>query len=489
MMDDRSGFDDFYEPPTREFIRNSLMYGLTPTSSVDSPMTKLTQRLIRALYKRKSQIVRIPILGRVALFIATKISERKLSQMASKPSQLDLSPIMSLETDEFIKQLYLQVLGRPADPAGLESYRQALLTGATREAIAYLFCSSAEFGNRTRVVHLDRYEQEYRRYRRHQWLRRIPVVSSVLAIKDDNRLIKDELEKTKEELMMIKAGVSALDAKTEFLSSHFQESFSSLLAVTESNRPAYYSFPNGVTVVRMKEYIFGVPSEEWRLAVFLNSYGFFEYGTEKYFRSILREGMNVLDIGANLGIYTLHALAAGCFVYSYEPTPNIYNILLDNIGINGFEPSGRAQAYNLAVSNIEGEVEFAVYPNINGHNSFYAVKDNDQRIKVRTICLDHHLRHLTHVDVVKIDVEGAEPLVLQGMQEIIAKNPAIKIIMEFGPTNLKRGGHDPLAFLSDIHAMGLNILKISEETGELYSTNDTDLCADYSSNVLLAKSP
>jgi FkbM family methyltransferase len=199
--------------------------------------------------------------------------------------------------------------------------------------------------------------------------------------------------------------------------------------------------------------------------------------------------MNVLDVGANLGIYTLHALAAGCHVYSYEPTPNIFNILLDNIGINGFEPSGRATAYNLAVSDVEGEMDFAIYANISGHNSFYAADANDRRIKVKTICLDHHLSHLTHVDVVKIDVEGAEPLVLKGMQKIIQKNISIKIIMEFGPTNLERGGHDPLEFLNTIHKMGLDISMISEETGELRKISDKELCAMYSVNLLLTKLP
>ena len=232
----------------------------------------------------------------------------------------------------------------------------------------------------------------------------------------------------------------------------------------------------------------GVPSEEWRLAIFLSMYGRIEYGTEDYFRSILKEGMNVVDVGANLGIYTLHALAAKCFVYSYEPTPKIFKILLDNIGINGFEPEGKAAAYNLAVSDVEGEMKFAVYDNLFQNNTFFPINAGDKTIDVRTVSLDNHLSHLAHIDVVKIDVEGAEQLVLKGMKKIISNNPEIKIIMEFAPVHIKRAGSEPLDFISDIRGMGLDIHLIDEDSGEIREISDEELCGVYSANVLLRNS-
>jgi FkbM family methyltransferase len=195
--------------------------------------------------------------------------------------------------------------------------------------------------------------------------------------------------------------------------------------------------------------------------------------------------MNVVDVGANLGIYTLHALKAGCQVYAYEPTPNIYKILLDNIGINGFDPTGRAHVYNLAVSDKEGKSKFAIYDNLSGHNTFYAYNDNDKTVEVNTIRLDEHLSKLPHIDVVKIDAEGAEPLVLKGMGEIIANNPTIKIIMEFAPSHIRRGGSDPLDFIAQIRAMGLNIHMIDEKSGEILDISEEELCAVLSANILL----
>jgi FkbM family methyltransferase len=254
------------------------------------------------------------------------------------------------------------------------------------------------------------------------------------------------------------------------------------------DRPIFYSMPGGITAVQTKDYIIGVPSEEWRLAVFLRTNGFFELGTEKYFRSIIKEGMNVVDVGAYLGIYTLHALAAGCRVYSYEPTPKIYKILVDNIGINGFEPTHRANLYNFAVSDMVGEAKFSIVGNGVGQmNSLFASNPEDKKIDIKTVNLDDHLSHLDHVDIVKIDVEGAEPLVLKGMKEIIEKNPCIIIIMEFAPSHLSRGGKEPIDFINNIRSMGMDIHLIHNESGEILDMSDDALCAVFSENVLLTR--
>ena len=425
--------------------------------------------------------------------------------MDSTLPQIDISHILELREADFLRQLYELALKRPPDSEGLRAFQSALRTGMSREAVAYLIFTSPEFAGRAPVAQFARYKNAYEKYRWRQFQRRIPLIRWFSNLSEGVETLRNRLFAIDAEVEALTATLDqrmdSLSTLTQTLNGRLDTSNGRLdalngrldqrLGALESSlvrsRPAFYGFQDGITVIRLQDYTFGVPSEEWRLAVYLDTYGYFELGTERYFRSILKEGMNVVDVGANLGIYTLHALAAGCRAFAYEPTPRIFSILLDNIGINGFEPSGRATPYNLAVSDTEGEVKFAVYNKVSGHNSFYAASSNDQTITVKTICLDHHLGHLTHVDVVKIDVEGAEPLVLRGMQEIIEKNPAIKIIMEFAPSVLKRGDHDPLAFLRVIHGMGLSTTLIQEATGELQNTSDAELCEIYSANLLLTK--
>src|SRR5919106_3082295 len=135
MTSDNFNFDDYYEPPTQEFIRNSLTYGLKVDSSANfQPVitpglqsgdlvpfymlrnrNKLVRTLIRYAYKKKSQILRTPLLGSFALFIKNNMNERNLKSMDSNLPRLDLSHIMALETDDFIEQLYMEALSRPPD--------------------------------------------------------------------------------------------------------------------------------------------------------------------------------------------------------------------------------------------------------------------------------------------------------------------------------------------------------------------------------------
>lgn len=475
---------DASPPPSREFLWNSLTYGLLP--------------------------------------------DEQEQEDANAP--LDLTSILGLGTDDFIQQLYVLALNRHPDSQAIEHWRLALLNGMKREAIIFMICTSHEFGGRRPVAHLDAYRKVYEKYRMRESIKRIPVIRwlwafagmprkltatlhRMLAVQAQmDKLITEQsrsLQNVFTEIRLLSSQLSALQAQqnalqTQQISLQAQLEIANqntinahtkldatglaILNTVDQNKPFIYGLSGGVTVVRTKEYIIGVPSEEWRLAVFLSQYGSLEIGTEKYFRSILKQGMNVLDVGAHVGIYTLHALAAGCNVYSYEPTPRLFDILLDNIEINGFQPTGRANAYNLAVSNTEGKAEFSLSGKGYGQNNSLFAIDNSKRIEVNTTYLDEHLSHLDHIDVVKIDVEGAEPLVLAGMQNIIARNPHLKIIMEFVPSHIRRAGKTPSEFIRQIRSMGLGIHIIDPSSGEILETNDQDLCEVFSVNLLLEKS-
>lgn len=484
--------DNPYTPPTKEFIRNSLTYGLSPE-------------------RQEREDVNVP---------------------------LDFTPLLALGFDDFIRQLYLLALNRLPDPQAIEHWRFALISGAKKEAIIYLICTSQEFAQRRQVAHLSEYQKAHRMYQFRERIKRTPglgwlwsfvaiprrlarfseslmlhsstLQTSIATLNAENsrnlQTLSTKLERLSSQQDALQAQLdvanqiiveqqSVLKAQLEIANQNvikahvkFDENGAAILGTLHQNKPFIYSLPGGVTAVQTKDYIIGVPSEQWRLAVFLNLYGSLEIGTEKYFRSILRMEMNVLDVGAYIGIYTLHALAAGCKVYSYEPTPRIFDILLENIGINGFEPTKRANVFNLAVSNTEGQTEFSLEGSGHGqNNSLYAIHENDKKIEVNTVSLDKHLNQVDRIDVAKIDVEGAEPLVLMGMRNIIAKSPEIKIIMEFAPSHLKRAGKDPLDFIQQIRSMGLDIHLIDGGTGEILGISDEELCNVVSANVLLGK--
>lgn len=252
-------------------------------------------------------------------------------------------------------------------------------------------------------------------------------------------------------------------------------------------KTAINGFTGGVTAVQVGKYLFGVPSEEWGLAFCLSRDGNFEYGSEKLFCELLEPDMVVLDIGANLGIYTLHALSAGCEVYSFEPVPRTYEIMKQNIKANGFADTGKAHTFNCAVSDNNKPVSFYYNVKMCGHsNMFEAEGDSDREISVDCVVLDDLLADIPHIDVVKIDVEGAEYNVLSGMKKILDRNPGIRILIEFAPTHIIRAGRKPEDLLRLIKELGFS-KKLISGSGELAEVDDSEIVGCFSENLLLTK--
>ena len=118
---------------------------------------------------------------------------------------------------------------------------------------------------------------------------------------------------------------------------------------------------------------------------------------------------------------------------------------------------------------------------------FGEVDDTAEVIEVPVVVLDEEVPIGKKIDIIKIDVEGAEPLVFAGMQRIIRENENINIFMEFAPGFLRRAGFDPDGFLNEIETAGLRIRVINDETGEIEEIRREELLEAFSRNVFLAK--
>ena len=258
--------------------------------------------------------------------------------------------------------------------------------------------------------------------------------------------------------------------------------------VAQKTKTVVSGIPGGVISVMAGDFIFGVPSGEWGLAHFLSLNDHFEKGTEEAFCRLLKPGMNVLDIGANLGMFTLHALKAGCNVYSFEPSPDIFRIMNQNIKVNGFAESGLAHAFQTAVSDEEKTISFFICEGMSGHSNMYAAeKSGDVEIQVQTTVIDEMAVLPDKVDVIKIDVEGAEYKALCGMKKLISRNPQIKILMEFAPEIIKRADVEPSDLLELIKKFGFELYLIDEATGDVSPVGYNELMQCFSVNLLLSK--
>jgi FkbM family methyltransferase len=182
-----------------------------------------------------------------------------------------------------------------------------------------------------------------------------------------------------------------------------------------------------------------------------------EETTTNLFKKVVKEGDVVIDLGANIGYFTL--LAAKLVgptgkVFAFEPEPKNFSYLKKNVELNNYTNVIIEQK---AVSNYNGETKLFICPYDSGHHTInrpngieaYRLGRSGEitSIDIEVVTLDNYLRNKTdRVDVIKIDVEGAEALVFEGMKEILSKNQNIKIFLEFFPLLIEKMGSSPEDF-------------------------------------------
>jgi hypothetical protein len=108
-------------------------------------------------------------------------------------------------------------------------------------------------------------------------------------------------------------------------------------------------------------------------------------------------------------------------------------------------------------------------------------------IEVEVLPLDDLVQATDRVDLVKIDVEGSELLVLEGMKRIIADNHELAIIAQYGPPHLEVAGMSPEQWFSELHKLGFVSFVIDELSGECRPSSLSELKHIASVNILFSR--
>jgi FkbM family methyltransferase len=245
---------------------------------------------------------------------------------------------------------------------------------------------------------------------------------------------------------------------------------------------------SGIRVVHVDDLILGVPAEEWRLAAYLRFHGIPEPGLVGFFRGLIRPGMTIVDVGASFGIFTLYAvksLQGNGRLHSFEPTPRTYGLLRSNVQVNGFLEAGLVRFHEAAVTDSEGTAQLTTFADNSGHNTLFWQDAGAESVVVKTTRLDTALQSEPRVDVIKIDAEGAELSILQGMKATIANNPEIRILIEFAPIHLARANVTPEDFLEALKDLELEVSVVDDVTGALRTVPNQELVKAFSANLFL----
>jgi len=160
-----------------------------------------------------------------------------------------------------------------------------------------------------------------------------------------------------------------------------------------------------------------------------------ERGEVNFLNSIVEEGMKVIDIGANIGISSVaiaKRIGRGGKLYSFEPVPEHFNILKENVSSNRLE---NVKVYELAVTDQVGRASFYQ----KGLSSGIVFQKGAKKFNVSTTTIDRfsNEQKIERIDLINMDCEGSELLVLNGAKETLRKN-RVKIFCEIHHDFLKQ---------------------------------------------------
>jgi FkbM family methyltransferase len=195
----------------------------------------------------------------------------------------------------------------------------------------------------------------------------------------------------------------------------------------------------------------------------------------------------IIDIGANYGLYTLYACDLGCCnivakVVAVEPDRRVFEKLSESVRENGFEEE--VILFNKAASDIDGQ-EVDLFINKGGSLDNRTFVDGGINVadnyKVGTVTIDSVVSDIeknyfkAKSIIVKIDIQGNEPVAIRGMAKTLSNYPSIALFFEFDPVMMAAEGFEPFEFAHELFALGFSsIVNINETTQSLKPLDGAD---------------
>jgi FkbM family methyltransferase len=178
----------------------------------------------------------------------------------------------------------------------------------------------------------------------------------------------------------------------------------------------------------------------------------------------IKEGDTVIDLGANIGYYTLlfaKLVGKSGKVIAFEPHPENFAILKKNVEANGYK---NVVCEQKAVSKSSERIKLFIDEEATTKHAIANSKFCSKNfVSVDSVKLDDYLEENTKIDFIKMDIEGAEYFVLEGMKNVLEKNPTMTIITEFTPYYFNNLGVDPKKVVGLLHENNFNLFNLNEE--------------------------
>lgn len=227
-----------------------------------------------------------------------------------------------------------------------------------------------------------------------------------------------------------------------------------------------------------------IPFLLWREACY-------EPALSALFRQVLCSGDTFFDIGANIGYFTLlgaSSVGPGGHVHSFEPNPGVFDELKRNVALNRFT---QVTHNNVAVSDCAGNVQLYFAPEMD--SGLASMRQTSELLTqmqtVRAITLDEYVAQhaVGKIRAMKLDVEGAELMVLQGAQNLLASTDKPDLIaLEAVRSHAKAFETTPDAVAHFLMAKGYRVRALIGEDATHFRLADLDLSDGVPDSTLIA---
>lgn len=195
---------------------------------------------------------------------------------------------------------------------------------------------------------------------------------------------------------------------------------------------------------------------DWKLELLTYQ---FEPESVSLFKNIIKPGMTVLDLGGHLGYYTRlfsQLVRGGGKVYVFEPSEDTLKLLQHNI-----RKLKNVELIKKAVCDKNGTIEFNKTFSHSGSNSILKPDWEAETTTIPCVTLDTFVKERSiNVDVIKMDVEGAEPLVFKGARETMQNTKHLSILMEFVESYIEKTNQTPKEHFQSLQDLGFTIYTI-----------------------------
>jgi FkbM family methyltransferase len=200
----------------------------------------------------------------------------------------------------------------------------------------------------------------------------------------------------------------------------------------------------------------------------LSDCGCFEEFETELMRQWVQPGNVVLDVGANIGYYTLQfAELAGPtgHVFAFEPDPRNFTLLKRNVLQNQY---ANVTLVPKAVSSASGALRLFRNSENDGDHRTYESEPGRECVAIDAVALDDFFAdYAGPIDLLKFDIQGFEAIAFAGMKKLLAKHRRLRIVTEFWPRGIHLSGRDPEAFLRSLLDLGFDVQVIDSEAERL----------------------